>query len=150
MKYFTFSELIRSETAGKLGIDNRPDSLTEAHLVELVDKLLDPLREAWGGPIAVTSGYRCEALNKVVGGSSTSAHLCGWAADLVPGSDDGRSTAELVNFATEWLTATGLAFDQLIDERSGGARWLHLGIRNQSAEQRGQFLLYDNGKYVKL
>lgn len=150
MKYFTFSELRRSETAESLGIDNTPDSLTEAHLVELVDCLLDPLREAWGGPLVVTSGYRCPALNKAVGGSTTSAHVSGWAADLQPVSSDGRSVAELVNFTVEWLTATGLAFDQLIDERSSSSRWLHLGIRNQEGEQRRQMLMYKNGGYYQI
>lgn len=145
MKHFTFREFERSETAERLKIDNRLPELVEAHVVELVDILLDPLREAWGGPLVVTSGYRCPELNKAVGGSETSAHTAGWAADLVPG--DGRGVQELVNFAIEWLTATGLPYDQLIDERSGGSRWLHLGIRNLNGEQRRQMLFYENGKY---
>lgn len=148
MKHFTFSEFERSDTASRLKIDNRLPELAEAHIVELVDILLDPLREAWGGPLIVTSGYRCPELNRAVGGSETSVHPAGWAADLVPG--DGRSVQELVNFAVEWLTATGLPYDQLIDERSGGSRWLHLGIRNLKGEQRRQVKVYDNGKYINL
>ena len=148
MKHFTFQEFERSEKAAELNIDNTIPELAEAHIVELVDILLDPLREAWGGPLVVTSGYRCPALNKAVGGSETSAHTAGWAADLVPG--DGRGVQELVNFTAEWLTATGLPFDQFIDERSGGSRWLHLGIRNLKGEQRRQTLLYKDGKYMKI
>ena len=150
MKHFTFSEFERSDTAARLKIDNRMPEIVEAHVVELVDKLLDPLREAWDAPLVVSSGYRCPELNDAVGGSKTSAHLAGWAADLVPESGDGRGVQELVNFTVEWLTATGLPFDQLIFEHSGGSRWLHLGIRNLDGEQRREMLLYENGKYTKI
>lgn len=149
MKHFTFNEFERSDTAARLKIDNRMPELVEAHVVELVDILLDPLREAWGGPLIVTSGYRCPALNQAVGGSETSAHTAGWAADLVP--DDPRwSVEELVDFAVEWITTNGLPYDQLIDERSCGRRWLHIGIRNLKGKQRRQMLRYENGKYMKI
>lgn len=150
MKYFTFREFEDSEKARELGIDNRMPEIAEAHVVELVDILLDPLREAWGGPLTVTSGYRCPELNRAVGGSATSAHLAGWAADLAPAAGDPRGVQGLVDFAIEWLTATGLPFDQLIDERSGGSRWLHIGIRNLKGAQRRQMLLYEGGKYMKV
>lgn len=150
MKYFTFSEFEDSEKARELGIDNRLPEIVEAHVVELVDKLLDPLREAWEAPLVVSSGYRCPELNKAVKGSKTSAHLAGWAADLVPESGDGRGVQELVNFTIEWLTATGIPFDQMIDERSGGRRWLHLGIRNLKGAQRKEMKLYKDGKYTKI
>lgn len=150
MKHFTFSEFEDSEKARKLGIDNRMPELVEAHVVELVDKLLDPLRDAWGAPLVVSSGYRCPELNKAVKGSKTSAHLAGWAADLVPESRDERGVQELVNFTIEWLTATGLPFDQMIDERSGGRRWLHLGIHNLKGAQRREMKLYKDGKYTKI
>lgn len=150
MKHFTFQEFERSETAARLKIDNRMPEIAEAHVVELVDILLDPLREAWGGPLIVTSGYRCAELNRAVGGSATSAHLAGWAADLVPDGDDPRGVQGLVDFAIEWLTATALPLDQLIDERSGGSRWLHIGIRDLKGKQRRQMLRYVNGKYMKI
>lgn len=140
MKYFTFSEFEHSDTARRLGIDNRMPELAEAHVVELVDCLLDPLREAWGAPIVVTSGYRCAMLNDAVGGSETSAHLAGWAADLVPSADDKRSVDEFVRFAVDWLVSSGRKFDQAISEHSGGARWLHVGVRNLKGEQRGQLM----------
>ena len=150
MKHFTFSEFERSATASRLKIDNRLPELAEAHVVELVDILLDPLREAWGGPLTVTSGYRCPELNRAVGGSKTSAHTAGWAADLVPAANDPRGVQGLVKFAIGWLTATGLPFDQLIFEHVGSSRWLHIGIRNQKGEQRKQMLLYKDGKYFLL
>ena len=68
----------------------------------------------------------------------------------MPDSDDPRGVQGLVDFAVEWLAATGLPFDQLIDERSGGSRWLHIGIRNLKGKQRRQMLLYENGKYVRI
>ena len=148
MKYFDFHEFERSDTAARMKIDNRLPEIVEAHVVELVDCLLDPLREAWDSPIVVTSGYRCPALNKAVGGSETSAHTAGWAADLVP--EDRERTEEFVKWAIDRITAARLAFDQLIDERSGGSRWLHVGIRNLKGEQRRQVKIYESGKYITL
>ena len=82
-KYFTLKEMTYSDTAKRLGITNQPSPLIIAHLNELM-VFLDELREAWGSAIKVTSGYRCPKLNKAVKGSSTSAHLAGYAADLQP------------------------------------------------------------------
>ena len=67
MKYFTIEELTRSTTARLRGIDNTPSQQVINNLIALVDNVLDPLREAWGKPIHVNSGYRCRALNKAVG-----------------------------------------------------------------------------------
>ena len=74
MRYFTIAELIKSETADKKAIDNRLPKELLPNAQALVDNVLDPLREAYGKPITVTSGYRCPALNKAVGGSKTSDH----------------------------------------------------------------------------
>ncbi|MBR5148729.1 MAG: peptidase M15 [Bacteroidaceae bacterium] len=82
MKYFKIQELVRSTTAEACGIDNTPSAGAVPLMVELIDKVLDPLRERWGVPIYVTSGYRCEELNARVGGSKTSYHLRGMAADI--------------------------------------------------------------------
>ena len=88
MKYFTKKEFEKSETAERLKIDNSiPDELMPG-LEEFVEVILDPLWEAWGGPIRVTSMYRCPALNKAVKGSSTSAHCYALAADLQPADPD--------------------------------------------------------------
>ena len=74
MKYFTINELTKSATATSKGIDNTPTKEVVGNLTTLVDKVLDPLREAYGKPIKVNSGYRCPKLNKAVGGSATSQH----------------------------------------------------------------------------
>ena len=84
MKYFTIEELCQSETADKLKIDNTPSEEIKKNLEILGDCLLDPLREAWGSPIIINSGYRCPILNKAVGGSKTSSHMSGWSVDMRP------------------------------------------------------------------
>ena len=84
MKYFTHSELTHSDTAVSLGIDNTATPSVVTNLELLVSRVLDPLREAWGSPIIVTSGYRCPELNARVGGARTSYHLRGMAADIRP------------------------------------------------------------------
>ena len=158
MRHFSLSELTRSETARKLGLGNTPSAEHAANLEELVAKLLDPLREAWavkcaneqwGTPVlAVTSGYRGFRLNKAVGGSTTSAHCIGYAADLVP--RNGR-LAELKAFCREYLT--GKAFDQMIseDENAAGVpRWIHIGYKNTQGGQRRQLLSMANGKYISM
>jgi hypothetical protein len=77
MKYFTIEELCQSETAERLNIDNTPTEEIIANMTYFIDRILDPLREAWGSAILVNSGFRCELLNKKLGGSKTSAHKTG-------------------------------------------------------------------------
>ena len=66
MKYFTIEELTRSATATTRGIDNTPTPEIKANLERLVDKVLDGLREIYGKPITVNSGYRCPELTKLL------------------------------------------------------------------------------------
>ena len=82
MKYFSISELTHSDTAVSLGIDNTPTPSAVPLMVELIDRVLDPIREHWGLPIRVTSGYRCPELNEEVGGVEESYHVDGCAADI--------------------------------------------------------------------
>ena len=82
MKYFKKEEFTQSATAVSLGIDNTPSKEHVANLERLVAHVLDPLRESWGGPICVSSGYRCPELNKEVGGVEGSYHTRGMAADI--------------------------------------------------------------------
>ena len=147
MKYFTIQELTNSQTAKAKGLDNTPDSQQEHNLRRLIEELLDPLREAWGKPIKVTSGFRGFELNKCVKGSKSSAHCIGAAADLVP--VDGKMP-QFKRFVRDWLIENNIKFDQYIDERSGNSEWVHLGLINQSGRQRRQFLMYRNKTYVSL
>lgn len=145
MKYFTIAELTHSDTAIRKGINNNPTESAKLHITELVESILDPLREAWGSPIKVTSGYRGWQLNKAIGGSTTSAHSIGYAADLVPIN---RPMKEFKEFVKNWLITNKIPFDQYIDEHSGNSEWVHIGLKNNSGKQRKQFLLYKSGKYT--
>ena len=86
MKYFTIEELCKSQVASTKAINNLPTKDITLNLTNLVLKILDPLREKYGKPIIVNSGYRCPELNKAVGGSKTSDHQYGLAADITGGS----------------------------------------------------------------
>ena len=121
MKHFTIAEFVRSEKADKRAIDNRLPKELLPNVRALVDKVLDPLREAYGKPILVTSGYRCPALNKAVGGSATSQHISGQAADITAGS---RKENRRLFYLVQEL---GLPFDQLIDEKNFS--WVHVSYR---------------------
>lgn len=125
MKHFTLQEFTRSATAAQLGINNTPTPQVTANLEALAQNVLDPLREAWGGPINVTSGYRCSALNRAVGGAARSQHLLGQAADVTVGTP----AANLRLLAL--LRRLNLPVDQVINEHHG--RWLHIshGPRNR-------------------
>lgn len=130
---FTLGEMIASDTAKKLKIDNSPTLLAIMHLEELCKNLLQPIRNAYGKPIKVTSGYRCYRLNRAVGGSSTSVHPIGWAADLKPVSG---SYADFEKFVVNFLKESGIPFDQCIRETSGKTKWLHIGYKNGAGKQR--------------
>ena len=135
---FTLDEFVRSATAKVRGIDNTPSPEVEEHLDELIGTILQPLRKAWGKPLIISSGYRCKALNKAVGGVSTSAHQYGYAADVqVTRSAD---FLPFITFAEAWLKANNIAFDQSIKETSKTAYWWHIAVRNGRGEQRRQFL----------
>jgi uncharacterized protein YcbK (DUF882 family) len=88
MKYFKIEELTHSLTAKARSIANVPTAEAEKNLEILVDCVLDRIREHWGGPIIVSSGYRCEALNEAVGGVKNSYHRLGMAADIYPQNRD--------------------------------------------------------------
>lgn len=131
--YFSLKELCSSDVATKKKIDNFPSFTIVEHLSELTEKILEPLRIAWGSPIKVTSGYRCDALNRAVGGVSTSAHRLGYAADLQP--TNGKID-EFGRFTKDWLLKNHIKFDQLLFETQGKTKWVHIGIRSTSGLQR--------------
>ena len=122
MKYFTISELCASATAQREGIDNRPTESAYHLLHVLVDQLLDPIREAWGEPIVVSSGYRCKELNALVGGAQHSHHLLGCAADLIAGSKADHQ--RLFQLIQQMQQEGRIKFTQLIAEDN--YRWLHI------------------------
>lgn len=94
-KNFTLKELTKSATADRLGINNKPNKTVLANLEELAYKILQPIRDKYGKPIIVTSGYRCPALNRAVGGCPTSQHILGQAADIRTVTDTVKDNYEL-------------------------------------------------------
>lgn len=113
MKYFTFEEMTRSETATRLGIDNVPsDETVRLNIEMLVACILDPLREWFDEPIIVSSGYRCEHLNKAVGGVHDSQHLKGQAVDIRPGRNCENYSKRLKEMF-DWI-CDHVSFDQVI------------------------------------
>lgn len=131
--HFELQEFVRSETADRLKIDNTPTFEVVDHLRELTERVLEPLRAAYGKPITVTSGYRCEKLNKAVGGKNGSAHLRGDAADL-----RAADMAGFKKFVRHWLISQRIKFDQCILEKSGRTEWVHIAIYSSTGSQRGQ------------
>ena len=119
-KYFTIAEMVKSETADRRGIDNRLPKALICNVNDLIDKVLDPLREAYGKTIIVTSGYRCEELNKAVGGSKTSEHMKGLASDIVGTPNTKDENRKLFNL----VQGLGLPFTQLLDEKNFS--WVHV------------------------
>lgn len=138
---FSREELLRSETALRHHIDNQPHSPEhEKNLLDLawfLQRLRDALSEHYGRdvPISVSSGYRSEALNTLVGGSKRSAHSHGLAADFRAFT---LSVEEVFNFIREHESLSQMV-DQVIDEFGA---WVHVGIRQPKTEKiRGEFLL---------
>jgi uncharacterized protein YcbK (DUF882 family) len=124
MKYFTLKELTHTAT----GLSNTPGSTEVANLENLVEKVLDPLREMYGKPIRVNSGYRSLAVNLAVKGAINSQHLKGEAADITAGSPaENRRLFEM-------LANGGYIFDQLIDEQS--YTWIHVSLKRNGVNRR--------------
>lgn len=129
MKYFTIEELTKSTTAAQKGIINKPNQEEINNLKALVENILDPLREAYGKPIIVNSGFRCEKLNNLVGGSRTSQHRTGHAADIKSVSDNKSGNKELFDL----IQKLKLPFDQLIDEYNYD--WVHVSYSPRNRRQ---------------
>ena len=129
MKHFTISELLKSDTAIKNRIWNGANREIEDNLIALVAAVLDPLREKYGKVIHVSSGYRCPAVNKSVGGSVTSQHMQGEAADIWV--DAGAKG----NFEIGKLIVQLGNFDQVIFENVGAndllPQWIHVSWKRQ-------------------
>ena len=122
VSYFTISELTASATALREGIDNRPNKCAYHLLHVLVEQLLDPIREAWGEPIVVSSGYRCKELNTLIGGVKNSHHMLGCAADIIAGNKaDHRKLFKMIQ---KMQQEGRIKFTQLIWE--GDGRWIHI------------------------
>ena len=128
MRNFTIQELTASATAAAKKINNDPTPEAVENLKLLVDKVLDPLRDAYGKPIRVNSGYRSPALNTAVKGSKTSQHMKGQAADITAGSE--QENKKLFELAQK----LNLPYCQLIDEK--GFTWVHISYDKNNVKRQ--------------
>ena len=148
--HFTLSEFEKSATAEKYHIDNRVPSKFVPTLQQLCQEVLEPLRSFVGGPIVISSGYRCNALNVKVGGAYASQHTLGEAADIslpltsYTAWDDNKRHTDLET-ARKWFDflENHTDFDQLIMETSNGKDyWIHVSCRKNRKANRHQVIRY--------
>lgn len=130
--HFTLNELTVSETGARRGLDNTPGPEELANLRRIAN-LLEQVRALTGKPIIVNSGYRSPAVNKAVGGSPTSAHMTGLAADINCPGIKPAALAAIIKCST-------IQFDQLILEYDS---WVHIGLSSKAP--RGQLLTIRSG-----
>ena len=112
---FSYKEFEQSDKAKGLNINNAIESQAIKDAIKsLVDSVLQPLRDAWGKPLAINSGYRCKALNAAVGGVPTSQHVKGEAADVCPFGRNGHGDIKVVTKLARLAVKLDLPFDQMI------------------------------------
>lgn len=130
-KYFTIEELIKSLTGDMKRIDNTPNAEQREKLALLIENVLDPLREAYGKPISVSSGFRSRDLNRAVRGASSSSHLLGQAADIYCAN---RKENRVIFDLAQKLN---LPFDQLISEKGTETEpsWIHISYSPRNRRQ---------------
>lgn len=128
-EHFTMAEMTVSQEAARSGLKNVPDALQIESLRNLCKNVLEPLRGRVKRPVVVSSGFRSTTVNRRIGGSNTSQHCRGEAADFtIPGMSVGDVVA--------LIRAMNLPFDQLIDEFGA---WVHVS-HSRTGKQRGQVM----------
>lgn len=138
-KNFSTAEMFSSQVARLNNINNAPTPEIQKNLEKLCKKILQPIRDKWGKPLFVSSGYRCEALNKKVGGSKTSQHLYGEAADIIPFENFKYDVDEVDNLFklivdmidADEITVGQLLLEQKDDGHGGKTRWIHISLPNK-------------------
>ena len=141
--HFSLSELTKSQTAERKGIDNKPTLEHIENLTELCTHILEPTRRNFGKPIGITSGYRSEELCEAIGSKTTSQHAKGQAADFEMIGLDNKSLAKYIK--------NNLVFDQLILEfytpNDPSSGWVHCSYNKD--ENRKEALLYNGKEYTQ-
>lgn len=145
---FSLYEFTDSPTAKKLGINNLPGNEEIKNIILLTVNLLQPARDEFGKVIKINSGYRCPELNREIGGSKTSQHLKGQAADL-----NSEDNAKL------WDILSKLDFTQLIwyydDSKKNGKPcpdFIHVGYNKDNLKKQRLYCYLeknDNGIYIR-
>ena len=142
-KHITYKEGTRSVTALRLGIENLPNDYELQNMELIAEKVFEPLREAVNGPIKINSFFRCEELNKAIGGSSRSQHCQGRAIDI----DDVYGYVS--NSYMYYYIKDNLDFDQLIWEFGTDTEpdWVHVSYVDSDSNRKRCLLAYkEDGK----
>jgi len=145
--YVSLAEVTKSDTAKRKGISNEPTPEHLENLKTISVEVFDKIREHFGVPIYISSGYRSEALNKAIGGSKNSDHNLGRALDL---DQDGRGNG-ITNMEVFEFIKDNLEFDQLIGEfqrADGNFDWVHVGYR-KGANRKQILVAYKEGTKTK-
>jgi zinc D-Ala-D-Ala carboxypeptidase len=141
--HFSLSELTKSQTAERKGIDNKPTLEHIENLTELCVQILEPTRRNFGKPMIITSGYRSEELCVAIGSKTTSQHAKGQAADFEMIGLDNKSLAKYIK--------NNLVFDQLILEfytpNDPSSGWVHCSYSKE--ENRKEALFYNGKEYTQ-
>lgn len=140
MEYFKFTEMIKSDVATKNKIDNYPKRANIISNLYNLIKFLNPMRKEWGSPVLITSGYRCNELNAILGGSDKSAHKIGFAVDMIPKNG---YIIDFFHFMKRYLLTNELDFDELILENKGNSVWIHFALYSIDGKQRKKILQLD-------
>jgi hypothetical protein len=133
-KHITLAEAIKSETAVKLKIDNKPTVEHLEAMKVLAEAVFEPLRKHFGKPIGISSFYRSPEINKRIGGSSTSQHMLGEAMDIDANIyNNGITNAQIFNFIKN-----NLDFDQLIWEfgTDKEPQWVHVSYTKKRKNRK--------------
>jgi hypothetical protein len=135
--HFTLAEFTYSQTASRMGLDNTPTPEAHVHLQRLAGVMEEVRRICGNHPVQITSGYRSPAVNTACGGSSTSAHMSGLAADfIIPAFGEPIDICHALEPYLETLTV-----DQLVHEFQD---WVHLAIAAPPDTARCECLTIDN------
>ena len=141
---FSLKEMTKSQTALRRGIDNEPGEEEQANLQQLCEQVLQKVRDHFGKPVIINSGYRSPELNSAIGGSKTSDHCKGMAADIeISGIDNGD--------IAEWIEEN-CNFRQLILEfytpGVGDSGWVHVSYNYDENEKKVMTALKEDGRTV--
>jgi zinc D-Ala-D-Ala carboxypeptidase len=144
-KNLTLKEVTKSDTANRLGIDNTPEEFDIKNLRAIAEEVFQPLRDHFGVPLFVSSGFRSKKLNKAIGGSKYSQHMVGEALDIDADVYGRVTNRELFRFIKE-----NLIFDQLIWEFGDDdtPNWVHVSYKDKGQNRKQVKRAYRDSKGV--
>jgi len=141
----TLREAIKSNTATRLGIDNTPEQWEINNLRAIAENIFQPVRDHFGVPIGVSSGYRCKELNKAIGGSKYSQHMIGEALDIDADIYGRVTNAEIFNYIKN-----NLEWDQMIWEFGDDdePNWVHVSYKESGSNRKQLKRAYRDSKGI--